>query len=128
MFAMFAFPRVNADGSRRTPRASRGDWYRARGPQSQVELKFYTAPPSEGHGIQILGKVWPHSFLGPVHEVSYEHPDFVTVLVPVPWEPTLLGWLNVWSGARGGVDYAIRVCDGEVATWVLRGWTNLFLN
>ena len=76
----------------------------------------------------MFGIAWPHTYLGPVHDVSFDDPEFVAVLVPVPWEPTLLGWLNVWSGARGGDDYAIRVHDLVVEDWLRRGWNNVFLD
>ena len=65
-----------------------------------------------------MEKVSPYTYLGPVHDVDYDHPAFVTVLVPLPWAPTVLGWLNVWCGFRGGEVYAVRVCDAEVAGWV----------
>ena len=120
-------PRYNADGSR-DPCVSRGDWYRARGPRSSIVLKFYTAPPNVG-GDQICGgRVRPNSFLGPVHQICNADPELVAVLVPVPWEPTLLGWLNVWGNRDGGADYALRLCDEELDDWRRGGWVNQFID
>ena len=64
----------------------------------------------------------------PVHHVSFDDPEFVAVLVPVPWEPTLLGWLTVWRVARSEEHNAIRVHDLVVEDWLRRGWNNVFLD
>ena len=116
-------PRRNPDGSFEVPYVSRGDWYRTS--RNWEGPKFYTAPPSDGNGIRIGKNFFPHQYLGPVHRICYAHPTFVADLVPAPWNPTLLAWLDVWSK---GIDYVERVGSLEIEDWRRRGWSDRFLD
>ena len=56
----------------------------------------------------------PGTFIGPVEQFVYTD-RFATVLVRG-------FWINVWTSVRGGVHYARRVPDREVARWRRNGW------
>ena len=112
---------------------TRGRWFKARGRNSSVVLKFYEHPPESGFTAVRLWpeyNVTPDSYLGPVHDFcNTEH--FTAVLVPHPANPEKLCWLNVWCCGGGddalGVDYALQVSDVTSEAWVKRGWCNRFV-
>ena len=111
---------------RPTPR--RGDWIESRGANSNIVLKFYSAPPGHGGGDEIdVPRVGPHQYLGPVHDVD-DSKHFVSVRLPHPTTGEL-AWMNIWSTRRGpdtpgGVHYAFIVPDWRLAAWLREGFRN----
>ena len=110
-----------------TPR--RGDWIESKGANTNIVLKFYSAPPGHGGGdeIDVPTHVGPHQYLGPVHDVD-DSKHFVSVRLPHPTTGEL-AWMNIWSTRRGpdtpgGVHYAFIVPDWRLAAWLRQGFRN----
>ena len=109
-----------------------GDWLQAKGPWSKIVLKFYSSPPlvlllEHYHGrrflsIEMDAEVQPWQYIGPVHLVSEDHHDFVSVLVPHP-QSGLLNWVNIWGF---GQPYCHIVSDNVLADWCRQGFHNMF--
>ena len=97
----------------------RGDWYRSKGGWTNIECFGYTAYPKDsitGQGGVCLGSLGKGEYFGPVDEYLLT-PTYLAVLVK-GW------WINVWTlrGDRpGGIHFAFRVADREVARWKRNG-------
>ena len=97
------------------PFPRQGDYFRTRPPPTRVRCRAYTAPPNRGG---LICSITPGTTLGPV-EASVHSGQFVTIMVR-GW------WVNVWSAERGGVNFAYRCEDAEVADWHFHGWLDRF--
>ena len=107
-----------------------GDWLQAKGPWSKIVLKFYSNPPlvllldavRRFESIEIDSEVQPWQYIGPVHLVSQDHPNFVSVLVPHP-QIGLLTWLDIWGLNKPPCHI---VSDNVLAAWFRKGFHNMF--
>ena len=112
------------------PSPAVGDWLRVKGPGSEIKLKFYSRPPlvmlledgSRYGSCEYDVEIYPRQYLGPVHLVSRDHHNFVSVLVPTP-PSGKLAWVNIWGY---GVSYCHIVKPYTLADWFRKGIRNVF--
>ena len=106
------------------------DWLRAKGSRSQIKLKFYTRPAlamlldddPQFRSYALDVEIQPRQYIGPVHLISRDHDNFVSVLVPT-LPSGRLAWLNIWGY---GVDYCHIVKNYTLADWFRKGIRNEF--
>ena len=107
-----------------------GDWLQAKGPNSDIKLKFYSHPPivlsmcndPRFRSHEYDAEVQPGQFIGPVHLVCQDHHSLVSVLVPHP-QSSQLAWMNIWGY---GIKYCRIVTDDTLACWFRQGIRNTF--
>ena len=113
------------------PSPAVGDWLQAPGQGAEIELKFYTRPPlamllhddSRFKTYKFNVNVQPSQLFGPVHLVSQDHPNFVSVLVPMPELGGRMAWTNIWGD---GKYYCHIVKEQQLADWFRKGIPNVF--
>ena len=105
--------------------ATRGDWFVTRG--GSIAVRFYTAPPP--HGVLVGGNITAKGvYLGPVHAVACPqdaYGGFLSVQVPHPDHPELLGWVNV---AKSRTEFCWAVPPNELREWFAASWRNILLD
>ena len=112
------------------PTPAVGDWLQAKEPGSGMKLKFHTRPPLasllkdepqyEAHQYRV--DVQPRQYFGPIHMVSQDHPDYVSVLVPI--RDGGLAWATIWGN---GIHYCYLVKESTLAEWFRKGIQNQFV-
>ena len=94
---------------------------------TRIRCKVYDRPP--GFGGRTVATLEPGVYVGPILDLpqwstTSRGESFFTICIPWPVTPSEwgLGYMNVWSDAKGAAQFARMVPWSEVQAWQSRGW------